>query len=165
MAFLAVFLKWLVGHVHAQAPGDSGTAGTPGHPARRIEDFVGLLDRHPGMRSTTLRILGGRATDDGTLFVREHIETTDDAGNARQVEVFAARTCGFGHVLDEHCHAAGICGVCGELLCSTEHPTPCTSVCQSCGTACCARDRNTYNLGDGKIVTYCSRCSWRFWFW
>lgn len=161
MEWLRRFLRWL-------SNGSSGAPAqpnTPGRRGRQVQDYLDLLDQHPGLRNTTVRLLGGKAMDDNVIFTREHVETTDDAGNALQVEVFDARTCGFGHVLHEQCHAAGVCGVCGELLCSTERPTPCASVCQSCGTVCCARHRNTYNLGDDKVVTYCSRCSWRFWFW
>jgi len=161
MEWLQRLLRWLSGG----STGAPAPSNPPGRPGRRVEDYVRLLDGHPGLRGTTVRLLGGRATDDNVLFGREHIETEDDAGNAVQVDAFDTRTCGFGHILSESCHAAGLCGICGELLCSTERPTPCTSICGSCGIVCCTRHRRTRDLGDGEVITYCSRCSWRYWFW
>ena len=158
MEWLRRFLRWLGGG----RTGAPASSPAPGRPVRRVEDYVGLLDRHPGLRSTTIRILGGRATDDGTLFAREHIETEDDAGNAIQVDVFDARVCGFGHALDQNCRATAICAICGELMCSAEG---CTGLCSVCGSACCARHRRIRDLGDGEVRIYCSRCSWRYWFW
>lgn len=127
---------------------------------RRPEDYIDLLRGHPGVRVTTVRLLTGAASRDGLAFRREHIETEDDEGNVRQVDLVDSRTCDFGHWLDRDVRLTAVCGVCGALLCSSEG---CTGRCCVCGIACCQRDRVTYELGDGKTVTYCARCRWRHW--
>jgi hypothetical protein len=162
MAWLRRLLRWLgSGSTGAPAP-----PNTPGRQVRRVEDYVGLLDRHPGLRSTTIRVMGGRATDDGTLFAREHVETEDDAGNAVQVDAFDARTCSLGHMFDQTCLAVGVCELGGEVVCSHETCGGGTAaVCQACGACCCPRHRKNYNLGDGRTVTYCINCGWKkYWF-
>ena len=146
----------------------TGAPASPGAPVRRgrqMDDYLGLLNGHPGTRLTTTRLLGGRATDDGVIFTRERIQTEDDAGNAREVEVFDARMCGFGHIIDQDVRASGVCQICGELLCTTPG---CASRCYLCGAACCAQHRVSPDLGNGATVTYCSRCRGRHWwriFW
>ena len=125
-----------------------------------MEDYVHLLDGHPGLRTSTTRLLGGRAADDNVMFDHQHIETVDDAGNAVQADVYDTRTCSFGHTLDQACRAVGICEIGGEVLCAAPS---CSAACAVCGAVCCARHRKTRDLGDGRTVTYCSRCSWRHW--
>ncbi len=129
---------------------------------RTVQDYVALLDRHPGTRVTTVRLLGGRSINDNVLFAKEVVQTVDDHGNAIQAEVFDARLCSSGHVLDQNVRATGLCAVCGALTCSAEG---CSGQCSGpggCGKTCCAKHRYTYEIADGKSVTYCSRCRWQY---
>lgn len=160
MEWLRRLWRWLQGRP-ADQPGAPAASHAPGRPGRRrVEDYTNLLEGHPGARVTTVRVLGGRATDDGVLFEREHLETEDDQGNARQVDVFGARLCHAGHLLDQTVRATAVCALCGDLMCSTEG---CTGWCAFCGAACCAKDRVSYTLHNGNTITYCSQCRWRHW--
>jgi len=160
MEWLRRLLRWISGLMGAPSAPSS-----PGRPSRQFDEFLAPFQHQPGLRSTTTRILGGKATDDNVLFRRQRLEVTDPDGNALQLDAFDARTCGFGHVLSESCLPAGRCLSCGELVCSTQGPVPCCGVCSSCGAVCCVRDRRTRNLGQGRQVTYCKKCAWHFWSW
>ena len=103
-----------------------------------LDDYLNMLDDHPGTRVSTTRLAGRRATTDNVLFTREHIETEDDGGGLRQIDVFDTRTCSFGHFLDQNVRATAICGFCHELMCSIDG---CAGSCSECGMACCARHR------------------------
>ena len=121
-------------------------------------DYLSLLEKHPGTRITTVRLLGKKTSEDNVLLVKEHIETEDEQGNARQVEVLDARTCDFGHLFDQQTHAAGICQICNRLGCSQED---CMRTCSICGDAACKQDRTDHNSDHGQIVTICIRHKWR----
>lgn len=132
---------------------------------RRVEDYTGILNEHPGTRLTTIRLVGRAATDDNVMFLHECIETEDAQGNARRIDVYDSRVCGFNHLLDQSVRATALCRYCGRLLCSTEG---CAGRCLACGISCCSRHRRTFNIGNGDNVTYCLRCSWlHYWkkFW
>jgi len=121
---------------------------------QKVTDYLELLHEHPGTRVTTVRLLGRRTADDNVLFAREHLETEDDEGNAREIDVYDARTCSFGHLLDQDVRATALCQTCGEVMCSTED---CTGWCCVCGSACCANHRIRCVVG-GQKLTYCNRC-------
>lgn len=125
---------------------------------RQVDDYVQLLDRSGGTRITTVRLLGGRATDDNVISLREHIETEDQNGILRQVDVYVGQRCSCGRVIDQETHLAGSCRICGAILCSG-----CLDCCCICGAACCPIHLKTYDLGNGKTTTFCIRCSWRHW--
>lgn len=133
---------------------------------RRVEEYVDLLRRHAGMRATTLRLVGRRATEDGVLFERDHFETEDDDGNAFQADVYDTRICSFGHLLlDPQVRPLGFCQICDRCVCSSDG---CAAWCCVCGAVCCSIHRATYRPHDDRTVTYCIRCRWRHWsrkFW
>jgi len=159
MEWLRRLLRWINGLMGAPpAPSSMG------RPSRQFDEFLAPSQHQPGLRSTTARILGGKASDDNVLFRRQRLETTDVDGNALQLDVFDARTCDFGHILSEQCTPVARCR-CGKLLCSTQGPTPCCGVCSSCGSACCVLHRSTRTLEPGRQVVYCQKCAWHFWLW
>ena len=140
-------------------PDGSGPPSPARQPPRRPEDYLELLDRHPGARITTLRLLGNRTDDDNTIFLREQIQTLDDDGTARQVEVFVGQQCSCGRIIDQDQKAAGVCQICGSVICYSA-AGGCANWCSVCGISCCPRDRKTHSDGQ-KTVTYCLRCNWR----
>lgn len=140
---------------------------------RHVQNYLDLLDGHPGLRTTNVRVLGDTVTQDNLLFEHEHIETEDDSGNARQVDVYGTRVCSFGHLLDQQTRPMARCQYCGRLTCSAgsgnSDPSGqrCSHNCTACGAACCSLHCTTYVVQD-KDVCYCHRCQWRYWwhrFW
>jgi len=120
-----------------------------------------MLDANPGLRTTTLRILGPQAREQGESFLHEHVETEDEKGNARQTDIYIAYRCSSNHWLDQNVRVQGTC-FCGAILCSTPG---CFAVCAACSSACCSHHRKSLVV-DGQIVTYCTRCYWKkYWFW
>jgi hypothetical protein len=151
------FLVQVFTHPQPPAPAETHT------PEQGVEDYLELLNRHPGTRVTTVRTLGHRASDDGTVFVHEHIETADEQGNARQIDIFDGRTCSCGHVLDQQVRPTSVCAICSAILCSSGAGSPdaCSKSCSMCNSPVCAADRTTFDLGKGQSITYCSRHRWR----
>ena len=126
-----------------------------------LRDCLALLDAHPGLRTTTVRLLGPQAFEQGASFTHEHVETEDEKGNARQTDIYVSHRCSNNHWLDQTVAIKGTCW-CGAVLCSTPG---CFALCQSCSAACCPRHRKTVLL-DGVATTYCTRCFWKkYWFW
>jgi len=150
------FVRLLAGDDRHPPDGPEPADGEP----EGMDGYLDLLHRHPGTRTTTVRLLGGRATEDDTLFLHEHIETEDDEGNLRLVDAYDTRLCGFNHLLDQQVRPTARCHICDTLMCSMEG---CTGWCSVCGSACCARHRITHTLRDGTDITYCSRCHWIHW--
>jgi len=141
-----------------------GRRGLP----RRAEDYLRLLDGHPGARITTVRLVGTRADADGRVFEHEHIETEDDDGNARQVDVYVGQMCSCGRVFDQDVRPAGVCHISGDLLCSPGPTGGCAAHCSICGRLCGPRHRTERVFEDGRTVVCCGRCLgtylWRrFW--
>ena len=62
-----------------------------------LKDCLALLDANPGLRSTTIRILGPPAAEEGVSLTHEHIETEDEHGNARQTDLYIAYSCSNNH--------------------------------------------------------------------
>jgi hypothetical protein len=121
---------------------------------------LAMLDAHPGLRTTTLRLLGPPAAEEGASFVHEHVETEDEHGNARQTDLYIAYRCSNNHWIDQNVRILGTCFY-GAILCSTPG---CFAVCSACSVCCCSHHRKSY-IDDGQIV-YCSRCFWKkYWFW
>lgn len=127
----------------------------------QLRDSLDLLDAHPGLRSTTVRILGPQAAEQGVTFTHEHIETEDEKGNARQTDLYIAYRCSHNHWIDQNVKVLGTC-FCGAILCSTPG---CFAVCAACSACCCSRHRKSH-LDDGQVITYCTRCFWKkYWLW
>jgi len=145
--------------VGPQKPPISEVVG-PSQP-EQLKECLAMLDAHPGLRTTTVRLLGPSAKEQGESFLHEHIETEDEKGNARQTDLYVAYRCSNNHWLDQTVAIKGTCW-CGAVLCSTPG---CFALCQSCSAACCPRHRKTVLL-DGVTTTYCIRCFWKkYWFW
>ena len=120
-----------------------------------------MLDARPGLRTTTLRLLGPPAAEEGASFVHEHVETQDEHGNARQTDLYITYRCSNNHWIDQNVRILGTC-FCGAILCSTPG---CFAVCAACSACCCSQHRKSY-IDDGQVVTYCARCFWKkYWFW
>jgi len=124
------------------------------------DDYLDLLKKHPGTRVTTVTLLDPISAGKGTLSRHEHIETEDDDGNLRQIDAYHAPLCSSNHVFSREVQPKGVCWICGRLMCSSEG---CAGACASCGAACCADHRRTYQLDEERQVIYCSRCRWRHW--
>ena len=119
-----------------------------------------LREKGGGSRQSTLRVLSGKVDRHGAPFRRESLQFEDEAEGLRTVDVVETRTCAFGHTIDDKTRVAGICQICGEVLCSSPG---CMSQCVRCGAVVCRRHGRTY--GE---VTYCRSCRWvHFWrlFW
>jgi len=142
-----------------KTPPISEVAG-PSQPDQ-LKECLAMLDAHPGLRTTTVRVLGPQAAEQGASFLHEHVETEDEKGNARQTDIYVSHRCSNNHWLDQNVVVKGTCW-CGAVLCST---AGCFAICQSCSTACCPSHRKTVLL-DGVATTYCTRCFWKkYWFW
>ena len=162
MGNLQTFLRYLFTGRSGRPSG--GGAAQPQRP-REMADYLRLLEEHPGTRITTVKLLGKNASKDNVLLIKEHVETEDRDGNARQIDVLNAPTCDFGHLLDQQVRPAAVCQICGRLMCSVEN---CTGWCAVCGKACCATHRSTYEREDERAITFCLRHRWRrfvAWFW
>jgi len=130
-------------------------------PPEQLRDCLDMLDRHPGLRTTTIRLLGPHAADEGASFLHEHVETADEKGNARQTDLYITYRCTNNHWLDQNVRVLGTC-FCGAILCSTPG---CFAVCAACSSCCCSRHRKSF-IDDGQVVTYCTSCFWKkYWFW
>jgi len=150
----------LVRGLFVRPAGPPLAADTKPPPPDHLRACLDLLDAHPGLRSTTIRILGPQATEQGVTFTHEHVETEDEKGNARQTDLYVAYRCSNNHWIDQNVKILGTC-FCGAILCSTPG---CFAVCAACSACCCSRHRKSH-IDDGQVVTYCSRCHWRkFWF-
>jgi hypothetical protein len=126
-----------------------------------LRDCLDMLDAHSGLRTTTIRLLGPHAADEGASFVHEHVETQDEKGNARQTDLYITYRCSNNHWIDQNVRILGTC-FCGAILCSTPG---CFAVCAACSACCCSQHRKSY-IDDGQVITYCARCFWKkYWFW
>jgi len=124
------------------------------------EDFLGVFPDGPAAGATTVRLIGGPA-EDGLSFRHEQREGIDREGAARQIDVYEARTCSCGHLIDQHNRVASTCQICQAVLCQIEGCGGGTNAsCAQCGAACCPRHRHTYEIDEDETVTYCERCSW-----
>jgi hypothetical protein len=154
---LRVLLRRLV--IGPAAPPVPGGAQPP--QPDHLKDCLAMLDARPGLRTTTIRLLGPHAADEGASFLHEHVETEDEKGNARQTDLYVTYRCSNNHWLDQNVRVLGTC-FCGAILCSTPG---CFAVCSTCSVCCCSHHRKSY-IEDGQVVTYCTRCFWKkYWFW
>jgi len=120
-------------------------------------------DAGGGTRQTTVRYVGGLASDDGVAFEKEDVQFEEDDG-LRTVEWIGTRFCDCGSIIDGK--EAAITGRCSHPGCTALTCSKCVRRCcaDGDGRTFCPRHARTY--GDGK--TYCSRHSWlRWWraFW
>jgi hypothetical protein len=160
----AVRSLWVLLRRLVAGPAESPSAAVAKRPQPdHLKDCLAMLDARPGLRTTTLRLLGPQAVEEGASFVHEHVETQDEHGNARQTDLYIAYRCSNNHWIDQNVRVQGTC-FCGAILCSTPG---CFAICQnqSCSAACCPRHRKTVLL-DGIATTYCTRCFLKkYWFW
>ena len=159
MGFLRWLRQMLSGRFAGPRTGAPSQVDRAGRHVQRVDDYLELLEDHPGSRTTQIRILGSQASEDRVGFRHERIETEDDRGNARQVDVYEAKTCSFGHMLDQEVRVMSVCQIqgCGAVLCSAPG---CSATCE-CGASCCPTHRKSWQVGPGRTVTYCSICKWR----
>lgn len=157
MQSLWVFPRRLVA-----GPAESPAAADAKRPQPdHLKDCLAMLDVRPGLRTTTLRLLGPQAAEEGASFVHEHVETEDEHGNARQTDLYIAYRCSNNHWIDQNVRILGTC-FCGAILCSTPG---CFAVCTACSACCCSQHRKSY-IDGGQVVTYCACCFWKkYWFW
>jgi Fe2+ or Zn2+ uptake regulation protein len=113
----------------------------------------------PRTRKTVLRLVEGKASQDGVSFVKENLSFLEQDGTVRAVEIFGARTCDFGHVLDQQTRLVSVCAKCGRYTCSSSSPQ-CSWTCSCCGNSFCRSHVSTYADGE----SYCARCRPRKWF-
>ena len=160
----AVRSLWVLLRRLVAGPAESPSAADAKQPQPdHLKDCLAMLDARPGLRTTTLRVLGPQAEEQGASFLHEHIETEDAKGNARQTDIYVSHRCSNNHWLDQTVVVKGTCW-CGAVLCST---AGCFATCQnpSCSAVCCPRHRKTVLL-DGVTTTFCTRCYWKkYWFW
>lgn len=127
-------------------------------PIQSWDDVVDPLRTHaPGTRQTKVHLLGQEAKPSEPLFVKEVVETSGPEG-LQTTEFAESRTCVNGHAFREGVNAAGVCVVCGGVLCSTQG---CCFTCKYCGRAVCRRHARL--LEDGSA--YCTRCGWPTHLW
>jgi hypothetical protein len=153
---------WVLLRRLVAGPAESPSAADTKRPQPdHLKDCLALLDANPGLRSTTIRILGPLAAEEGISLTHEHIETEDEHGNARQTDLYIAYRCNNNHWIDQNVRILGTC-FCGAILCSTPG---CFAVCAACSACCCSQHRKSY-IDDGQVITFCSRCFWKkYWLW
>ena len=158
----AVWSLWVLLRRLVAGPAESPSAADAKPPhSDHLKDCLAMLDAHPGLRTTTLRLLGPQADEQGVSFAHEHVETEDEKGNARQTDLYITYRCSNNHWIDQNVRTLGTC-FCGAILCSTPG---CFAVCAACSACCCSQHRKSY-IDDGQVITYCSRCFWKkYWFW
>lgn len=153
----------LIRRLVAGPPGPPLASGNPKpQQPEQLRDCLDMLETHPGLRTTTIRLLGPHAADEGASFLHEHVETADEKGNARQTDLYITYRCSHNHWLDQNVRVLGTC-FCGAILCST--PGCFAGVCAFCSVCCCSHHRKSY-IEDGQVVVCCTRCFWKkYWFW
>jgi hypothetical protein len=115
-------------------------------------DFLNLLRRsNPRTRKTVMRVIEGKADQDGAAFVQEQLNFIDPEMTVRSVDFISSRTCSFGHLQDQQTRLTGVCERCGAVTCSTPG---CSQSCQRCGRAYCRAHISVYSNGEA----YCARC-------
>jgi hypothetical protein len=129
-------------------------------PESSPDDYLTILDAHPGVRITKVQILDRSSADRGILSRHEQVQSEDDRGNLIEIHAYHTPLCSFGHLLGRDVQPRGLCAVCGRLVCSTDG---CAGACTVCGMACCVEHRTTHQLSEKAAVTYCSRCHWKHW--
>jgi hypothetical protein len=105
----------------------------------------------PRTRKTVLRVLEGKASQDGVAFVQERMDFMEPDLTVRSVDLVVSRTCDSGHLQDQHTHLAAVCEQCGAITCSTPG---CSLNCVRCARALCRRHAHVYADGD----VYCRAC-------
>jgi len=125
-------------------------------PLNRRELLRFLRRCSPRTRSSVIRTIEGRASADQVAFIKEHIETMEPDATVRVVDYVAARTCDFGHLLDEQNRLIATTDCCGALTCSAEG---CSLNCIRCGRSLCRRHAAVFS--DGEV--YCPSCKSSKW--
>ena len=113
-------------------------------------DLDQLIKKYgPAAVSTVIRVHGGKASDTGELFCKQHAELETDDG-LESVDFYVTGTCDNGHLLGvDGVEIGGQCGVCGAWLCTREG---CLRMCET-GHAVCGK--HACVMHDGAV--YCTR--------
>jgi hypothetical protein len=124
-------------------------------PEQNRGDFLDLLRRsNPRSRRTVVRVIEGKADQDGAAFVQEQLSMVEADLTVRQVDFISSRTCSCGHLQDQQTRLTAVCEPCGAVTCSTPG---CSFTCSRCGKALCRRHAHV----SGEDEVYCSGC----WVW
>lgn len=117
---------------------------------RDREEIEELIRNHgPVTRDSIIRVHGGKASQTGELFSKDHLEYESDDG-MESLDFYSTGVCDRGHFLGSGGNEiAGQCSVCGAWLCSKEG---CMWMCHR-GHPVCGKHART--LEDGR--TYCDK--------
>lgn len=109
--------------------------------------FELLARRHPGgTRNTSVRVHGGRASQNGTMFSRDELEFEDETG-IQKLQFFESSSCDNGHVLGTaDAEVVGTCAFCDRWLCTAPG---CAFTCAEHGTMVCGR--HAFQV-DGRVL-------------
>lgn len=108
--------------------------------------FERLIRRHPGgLRTSTIRILGGPASRTRSAFSRDEVEFEDETG-MNKLQFLESSSCDNGHVLGTaNAEIVGTCRVCDRWLCTAPG---CAFTCADHGHVVCGR----HAFRDGERV-------------
>jgi len=116
------------------------------------EELLDLFARsNPRTRKTTTRVVEGKVSEDGTIYVQEELNFVDPSLTVRSVNLVGSRFCDSDHVLDQTTRLVARCRMCNSLTCSAPG---CSHTCSRCNAPVCARHVHLYGEGEA----YCSRC-------
>jgi len=108
----------------------------------------------PKTRTTSMRVIEGKADENRATYIHEHVDFVDSDMTVRSVDFTSSRTCSFGHLQDQKkVHLFSVCDECHSRTCTAEG---CSFTCVRCGRAVC---RNCASLHANKDA-YCPKCKW-----
>ena len=109
--------------------------------------FERLVRRYPGgSRNSSIRVHGGRASENGTMFSRDEIEFEDETG-IQKLQFFESSSCDNGHVLGTaNAEIVGTCKACKRWLCTAPG---CAFTCADHGYVVCGR--HAFQV-DGRVL-------------
>ena len=120
------------------------------------KDFLDLLkNSNPKQRKTTVQRVEGKASSDGTNFVKEELSFMSPDLTTRQVTFISSRLCDCGAMLSANnpilgtCQYKGLGKACEVYLCSQ-----CSRNCEQCQKSICSK--HSVKIGD---VYYCIGCA------
>jgi len=120
------------------------------------KDFLDLFKKsNPRQRNTTVQRVEGKASSDGTNFVKEELSFMSPDLTTRQVTFVSSRLCDCGAMLSANSPILGTCQYksfgkeCGVYLCSQ-----CSRICERCRKRICPK--HSVKVND---VYYCSGCA------
>jgi hypothetical protein len=123
------------------------------------DDFLDLLaESDTKTRKSSLRIVGGKVSEDDTQYIHEQLDFVDSDQTVREIDLVSSRTCSFGHLLDRQVRLVSRCEVCGAYTCSASEDDgyKCSYTCVRCGKAICKKCSSL----DADKEAYCPKCKW-----